>query len=115
LSAPVEHGALYLADLSPRRGTEPGKVRPVVVIQTDLLNAAGHPSTWFLPCTSRLTGDSLLRVSLPKGIGGNTADREITIDQNRAIDNRRLRRRLGKLPARLLVEVKLKLRRLGDL
>jgi len=37
------------------------------------------------------------------------------IDQNRAIDNRRLRRRLGKLPPGLLAEVKLKLRRLGDL
>jgi len=60
----VEHGALYLADLSPRRGTEPGKMRPVVVVQTDLLNAVGHPSTWVLPCTSRLTGDSLLRVAL---------------------------------------------------
>ena len=115
MSAAVEHGALYLADLSPQRGTDPGKVRPVVVIQTDLLNAAGHPSTWVLPCTSRLTGDSLLRVVLPKGMAGNTADCEIMIDQNRAIDNRRLRRRLGKLPARVLVDVKQKLRRLGDL
>ena len=90
-------------------------MRPVVVLQTDLLNVVGHPSTWILPCTSRLTGDSLLRVALPKGIAGNTADCEIMIDQNRAIDNRRLGRRLGKLPARLLAEVKLKLRRLGDL
>ena len=107
-------GTLYLADLSPRRGTEPGKMRPVVVVQTDLLNAVGHPSTWVLPCTSRLTGDSLLRVALAKGIAGNTAECEIMIDQNRAIDNRRLRRRLGKLPPGLLAEVKLKLRRLGD-
>ena len=89
-------------------------MRPVVVVQTDLLNAVGHPSTWVLPCTSRLTGDSLLRVALAKGIAGNTAECEIMIDQNRAIDNRRLRRRLGKLPPGLLVEVKLKLRRLGD-
>ena len=35
---------LYLADLNPRMGTEPGKTRPVVVIQTDLLNPT-HPST----------------------------------------------------------------------
>ena len=90
-------------------------MRPVVVVQTDLLNAVGHPSTWVLPCTSRLTGDSLLRVAIAMGIAGNTAECEIMIDQNRAIDNRRLRRRLGKLPPGLLVEVKLKLRRLGDL
>jgi mRNA interferase MazF len=111
----VEHGGLYAADLSPGRGTEPGKVRPVVVIQTDLLNAAGHPSTWVLPCTTRLVGDNLLRVSLPKGIAGNSADCEIMIDQNRSIDNRRFRRRLGQLPHRVLGEVKQKLRLLGDL
>ena len=29
------HGHLYLADLNPRFGTEPGKLRPVVVIQSD--------------------------------------------------------------------------------
>ena len=56
-------------------------MRPVVVVQTDLLNAVGHPSTWVLPCTSRLTGDSLLRVALAKGIAGNTAECEIMIDQ----------------------------------
>ena len=61
----IRRGALYLADLSPRRGSEPGKVRPVLVIQTDLLNEVGHPSTWVLPCTTRLSGETLLRVSFP--------------------------------------------------
>jgi len=32
LSLRVEHGALYIADLNPRRGSEAGKVRPVLVI-----------------------------------------------------------------------------------
>ena len=115
MSVRIEHGALYTADLSPRRGTEPGKVRPVLVLQTDLLNEAGHPSTWVVPCTSKLVGDNLLRVSLPKGIAGNVADCEIMVDQSRAIDNTRLKRRLGALPRRLLAEVKAKLRTLGDL
>jgi mRNA interferase MazF len=111
----VEHGGLYLADLSPRRGTEPGKVRPVLVMQTDLLNEAGHPSTWVLPCTTRLVGDNLLRVAVPNGMAGNTADCEIMIDQSRAVDNSRLKKRLGALPRAVLAEVKAKLRRLGDL
>jgi len=115
LNPRIEHGGLYLADLNPRRGREAGKVRPVLVIQTDLLNAVGHPSTWVLPCTSKLVGESLLRVFLPKGISGNTADCELIIDQGRAIDNARLTRRLGTLPKSLLAEVKEKLRRLGDL
>jgi mRNA interferase MazF len=115
LSAPVEHGGLYAANLSPRRGTEPGKVRPVLVIQTDLLNAARHPLTWVVPCTTKLAGESLLRVYLPRGIAGNAADCEIMIDQSRAIDNQRIKRRLGKLPRQVLAEVKEKLRLLGDL
>lgn len=111
----VVRGSLYLADLSPRLGTEPGKLRPVFVIQTDLLNDIGHPSTWVLPCTSRLAGNNVLRVSLPKGIAGNTHECEIMIDQSRAIDNRRFVRRLKPLPATLLREVVEKLRRLGEL
>ena len=111
----ARRGALYLADLSPRRGSEPGKVRPVLVIQTDLLNEAGHPSTWVLPCTTRLSGESLLRVSLPRGIAGNRQECEVMIDQSRAIDNGRFVRALRGLPRTLLREVEDKLRRLGDL
>jgi mRNA interferase MazF len=111
----VDHGGLYAADLAPRFGTEPGKIRPTLVVQTDLLNGTGHPSTWVLPCTRRTVGENLLRVRLPAGIAGNARDCEIMIDQSRAIDNRRFKRKLGVLPAPLLREVKDKLRALADL
>ncbi len=111
----VRHGVLYLADLNPRFGTEPGKLRPVLVIQSDLLNQVGHPSTWVLPCTTRLVGENVLRVELPKGIAGNKVDCEILIDQSRALDNRRIKRTLKSLPRPILQEVKEKLRRLGEL
>ena len=111
----IRRGLFYLADLNPRRGSEPGKVRPVLVIQTDLLNEAGHPSTWVLPCTTRLSGESLLRVAVPRGIAGNRQECDVMIDQSRAIDNRRLVRALRGLPRTLLREVEDKLRRLGDL
>lgn len=111
----ARRGVLYLADLSLRAGTEPGKVRPVLVVQTDLLNQAGHPSTWVLPCTTRLTGENLLRVVLPRGIAGNREECEVMVDQSRAIDNRRLVRALRPLPKNILAEVVEKLRTLGDL
>ena len=111
----VRRGSLYLADLDPRLGTEPGKLRPVVVIQTDLLNETGHPSTWILPCTTRLSGENLLRVSVPRGMAGNRAECEIMIDQSRAVDNRRFVRALKPLPRPILREVEEKLRRLGEL
>jgi mRNA interferase MazF len=111
----VSRGFLYLADLSPRRGTEAGKLRPVLVIQTDLLNEARHPSTWVLPCTTRLTGENLLRVPVPRGMAGNREDCEVMVDQSRAIDNRRLVRALKPLPRSILREVEERLRRLADL
>ena len=111
----IRRGTLYLADLEPRQGSEPGKVRPVLVIQTNLLNEAGHPSTWVLPCTTRLSGESLLRVPLPRGIAGNREECEVMIDQSRAIDNRRFVRSLRGLPGALLREVEDKLRHLGEL
>lgn len=111
----IRRGTLYLADLDPRRGTETGKVRPALVIQTDLLNAAGHPSTWVLPCTTRLVGGNLLRVPVPKGMAGNRESCEIMIDQSRAIDNRRFVRALKPLPTTILSEVEEKLRRLAEL
>jgi mRNA interferase MazF len=115
MSLRVVHGDLYAADLNPRFGTEPGKARPVLVIQTDLLNEAEHPSTWVIPCTAQVVGDNPLRVHLPKGMAGNSRECDLMIDQSRAIDNRRLKRRIGTLPAVVLREVKTKLRSLGDL
>jgi mRNA interferase MazF len=111
----IRRGMLYLADLGPRRGTQTGKVRPVLVVQSDLLNEAAHPSTWVLPCTTRLSGENLLRVSLPKGMAGNRQDCEVMIDQSRAIDNRRFVRRLKALPRSILREVEEKLRCLAEL
>jgi mRNA interferase MazF len=108
-------GELWSADLNPRHGTEPGKRRPVVVIQSDLLNVTDHISTWILPCTTRTTGESILRVVLPPGIAGNDRACEVMIDQSRAIDATRFKGRLGRLPSWVMREVSEKLRRVGDL
>lgn len=111
----LKRGFLYLADLNPPRGTEAGKHRPVVVIQNDLLNEAGHPSTWILPCTTRVTPPNILRVRLPEGSAGNAKECDVMIDQPRAIDNRRFRRVLQKIPSLLFEEIEEKLRQAGGL
>ena len=110
-----QYGWLFLADLSPSRGTEPGKMRLVLVVQSDLLNQVGHPSTWILPCTTRLVGNNALRVNVPIGAAGNATACEVMIDQSRSIDNQRFQRVLGGLPAPLMREVKEKLRALAEL
>ena len=88
---------IYLADLNPRMGTEPGKVRPVVVIQTDLLNAV-HPSTIVCPLTTQVVKQShLLRVHVARGGSGLDQNSDVLVDQIRAIDNRRFVEHVGKL------------------
>ncbi len=86
---------LYMANLSPAKGTEAGKTRPVVIIQTDLLNDS-HPSTIICPITTNVKMDiELLRVHL------TTLETEIAsdilVDQMRAIDNKRLLNKIGTL------------------
>jgi len=86
---------IWLADLNPTRGTEPGKTRPVVIIQTNLLNET-HPSTLICPITSKVNVEiELLRVHLKKGQLDKPSD--VLVDQIRAIDNKRLLKKLGKL------------------
>ena len=111
----IRRSHLYLADLNPRLGTESGKQRPVLVIQNDLLNDTDNPSTWVLPCTTRLTGLNILRVRLPKNSAGNSKECDVMIDQSRAIDNGRFSKELGKIPAPFFREVLEKLRLVGDL
>jgi mRNA interferase MazF len=96
---------VWVADLNPRRGTEPGKMRPVLIVQTDLLNSV-HPSTIICPLTTRINLHSkLLRVHLKKGVAGLTKESDVMIDQVRAIDNRRLLKRLGSIDASARVAV----------
>jgi len=97
---------IWIADLEPRFGTESGKVRPVVVIQTDLLNNL-HPSTIVCPITTNVNPESeILRVHIKKGTSNLKEDCDILIDQIRAIDNRRLSKKLGKLPEVIIEKIK---------
>ena len=85
-----ERGEVWLADLDPRRGTEPGKTRPVLIVQSQALLDAGHPSTLIAPLTTTLIEDAEpLRVRFPRR-GRLRRDSDVLIDQLRAIDNRRL-------------------------
>lgn len=90
---------VYTADLNPKFGTEPGKTRPVVVVQTNLLNE-GHPSTIICPVTTRVQLKAkILRIHLKKGEAGLKKDSDIIVDQIRAIDNKRFREHLGVISA----------------
>jgi mRNA interferase MazF len=86
----LNNGEIWLANLNPGRGTEPGKLRPVVVVQGQPLLDAGHPTTLILPLTANLVEDAeplRVRVAARDGL---EQDSDLLVDQLRAIDNRRL-------------------------
>lgn len=90
MSRPLNHGEIRLANLNPDRGTEPGKVRPVLILQNQALLDAGHPSTLVVPLTTNLVDDAEpLRIRIAAG-SGLDRDSDLLIDQLRSIDNRRL-------------------------
>ena len=103
----IKQYEIWVADLKPQLGTEPGKTRPVLVIQTNLLNKIPHPSTIICPITTNVKKDvEILRIHLKKGIANLNQDCDIMFDQIRAIDNKRLVKKLGSLPDSLTSRLK---------
>lgn len=103
----IKQFEIWIADLNPQIGTESGKTRPVLVVQTDLLNKIPHPSTIICPITTNVKKDSeILRVHVKKGIANMHQNCDIMIDQIRAIDNMRLVKKVGNLPQDLIDLVK---------
>lgn len=104
---------IWLADLNPTVGTEPDKTRPVVIIQTDLLNDT-HLSTIVCPITTNVKAEvEILRVHLKKSQLPKLSD--ILVDQPRAIDNKRFIKRMGKLTNEQIVLLKENLKVILDL
>ncbi len=103
----IKQFEIWIADLNPQIGTESGKTRPVLVIQTNLLNNIPHPSTIVCPITTNVKQESeILRVHLKNGMANLHQDCDIMIDQVRAIDNKRLIKKLGTLPSELIDSIK---------
>ncbi len=103
----IKQFEIWIADLNPKIGTEAGKIRPVLILQTNLLNKIPHPSTIICPITTNVQKESdILRVHLKKGTANLHEPCDIMIDQIRAIDNKRLIKKVGSLPINLTDIVK---------
>ena len=99
----IRRGRVYVVDFNPRVRTKPGKLRPAVVIQDDLLNDAGYPSTIVLPTTTKLVETkSPLRLRLPAGVGGLERESDVLVAQVIAVANESFRKELGVLPDELM-------------
>jgi mRNA interferase MazF len=108
---PIKRGHLYIVDFNPRIKTKPGKLRPALVLQSDLVNEAGYPSTIVIPTTTRLIENAgMLRFRLKKGQGGIARDSDLLLGQVIAVANESFRQEVGNLPNALMEEIEGRMR-----
>ncbi len=101
----VRRGEIWEVDFEPQtHKEEPGKRgRPALILQTNLLNDARHPTTIVVPGTTKTYRDAQgdgfpLRVAIGKP-GSLAQETDLLIDQIRTISNHRI---LGSKPIAVL-------------
>ncbi|MBA8667364.1 type II toxin-antitoxin system PemK/MazF family toxin [Holosporaceae bacterium 'Namur'] len=85
----LTQGDIWLANLNPQQKSEPGKIRPVLIIQNQYLLDANHSTTIIVPLTTNLIDDAeplRIRINAEDKLEKNS---DLLIDQVRAIDNKR--------------------------
>ena len=96
LKSALKRAQVWEVDFEPQtHKEEPGKRgRPALIIQTNILNSAGHATTIVIPGTTNVYRDAQgdgypLRVSVGK-LGSMKQETDLLVDQIRTISNQRL-------------------------
>ncbi len=102
--AVARRGDIVLANLGPTVGVEIRKTRPVVVVSNDHINELSQLAV-VVPLTKNTTHVSPSHTVIPKGTAGLSVASKVLTEQIKAVDKRRLVRRLGALPVHLLAQI----------
>ena len=100
----VRRGDVVLANLDPTIGVEIKKTRPVIVLSNDSINQLSQLAV-VVPLTKNVAHLSPSHALIPKGIARLSFASKAVTEQIKAVDKRRLVKRLGSLPPGLLAEV----------
>jgi len=94
----IRQGDIALANLNPTRGHEQAGIRPVLIMQTNVLNK--HLSTVIIaPITTNLGAQGKLTTYLlTKNLSGLDYDSVVLVHQIRALDKQRLERKIASIP-----------------
>lgn len=93
----MKQGDIYLANLNPIKGHEQGGLRPVLIIQNDILNKNLNTAV-IIPITSNLKAkNSLITWFLPKKECRLKQDSVALLFQIRTIDKKRLIKKVANL------------------
>ena len=100
-------GEVYLANLNPqKKPNEIGKLRPVVVVQSDFINENGYPTTIVVPLSTKLIDDVFpLRYRITKR-EKLQYDSDALIAHIRAIDNSRFVEKIASLLPQEIEEIR---------
>ncbi len=100
----VRRGDVFLANLGPTIGVEIKKTRPVIVLSNDSINQFSQLVV-VVPMTKNIAHLSPSHAVIPKGVARLTFTSKAVTEQVKALDKRRLVKRLGNLTPSLLAQV----------
>ena len=110
VSGGYDRGDVYMASLDPQKGSEQGGVRPVLILQIDLLNRVGN-TVVVVPFTEQLKRAKLpSTVLVRKGEGGLREDSVALCHQIRVLDKSGLQFYLGTVSSQTLKLIEDKVR-----
>ena len=100
----VRRGEVVLARLDPTLGVEIKKTRPVIVLSNDSINQFAELAV-VVPLTTSTARVSPSHTLIPRGTAGLKLPSKAVTEQIRAVDKRRLVKKLGHLAPELLAQV----------
>ena len=93
----VKRGDIILANLEPVVGSEQGRIRPVLVIQNDIINE-NSPTTIIAPITSKIyTKEFPTNVEMEPEDSKLKARSTVLLNQIRTIDKSRIKKKISEL------------------
>ena len=105
----MRRGEIVTVDLDPARGSEPSKTRPAVIVSNDTANSTaerlGRGVITVVPVTSNTERVYPFQVLLPAAATGLARESKAQAEQVRSVAVERVGRRVGRLPAALMVEL----------
>lgn len=102
----IEQGYCYIVDMNPPRKSKPGKIRPVVVVQSSDTLKAGSPGVVVVPLTTQLKDENILRIRvMPSKDLRLRKNSDALLDQIHTVDRSLFIEELGPLDVRDFAKV----------
>ena len=105
----MRRGEIVTVDLDPARGSESSTTRPAVIVSNDTANSTaerlGRGVITVVPVSSNTERVYPFQVLLPAAATGLARESKAQAEQVRSVAVERVGRRVGRLPAALMVEL----------